>query len=311
MPVKSILAFALLCTLVACSHTLRQAQGDTSAAQRGTSAAQRGTGSLNHKIVVATTISTLNSFVQGVGGERVIVKNIVPIGASPETFAPAPQDVATVADANLLVENGAGLESWLDRLLSDAGANGLRVVICTQGLPVQNLNPHLWMDPVLAKRYVAKVRDALIAIDPAHAAEYRRNAVTYDGRLDGLTRQIRAKIATIPPSQRYMIVFHNAWFYYNNRFGITTLGFVERNPGQEPNPQQIAQLIDLAKQHNVRAVFSEPEYSPKLLYSIAQGAGVKVVENLYDDSVGTDPRVGNYIAMLTYDTNVIVDALKP
>jgi manganese/iron transport system substrate-binding protein len=262
------------------------------------------------KIQVATTISALNSFVQGVGGEHVSVKNIVPIGASPETFQPAPQDVATVADADVLVENGAGLESWLDRLLRDAGTRDLHVVVCTDGLPVKNLNPHLWMDPVLAKQYVRKVRDALIAVDPQHASEYRHNAVTYDARLDELIKKIRAQIATIPPSHRYMIVFHNAWQYYNDRFGITTLGFVERNPGQEPNPQQIAQLIDLAKRHHVHGVFSEPEYSPKLLYSIAAGAGIKVVENLYDDSVGTDPRVANYIAMLTYDTGVIVQTLK-
>ena len=262
------------------------------------------------KIQVATTISVLNSFVQGVGGEHVIVKNIVPVGASPETFQPAPQDVATVADANLLVENGAGLESWLDRLLRDASAKNLHVVICADGLPVKNLNPHLWMDPVFAKAYVAKIRDALIAIDPSHADDYWRNAAAYDARLDELIGQIRKQIATIPPSHRYMIVFHNAWQYYNDRFGITTLGFVERNPGQEPNPQQIAELVDLAKRHHVRGVFSEPEYSPKLLYSIAQGAGIKVVENLYDDSIGTDPRVATYIAMLTYDTNVIVATLK-
>ncbi|HVN69835.1 MAG TPA: metal ABC transporter substrate-binding protein [Candidatus Binatia bacterium] len=262
------------------------------------------------KIHVATTISTLNSFVQGVGGEYVSVKSIVPIGASPETFQPAPADVATVADANLLVENGAGLEAWLDRLLRDASSRDLRVVVCADGMPVKNLNPHLWMDPVLAKEYVRKIRDALIAIDPAHAAGYRRNATAYDARLDELIARIRASIATIPPSHRYMIVFHNAWQYYNDRFGITTLGFVERNPGQEPNPAQIAGLIDLAKRHNVRAVFSEPEYSPKILYSIAQAAGIQVVENLYDDSIGTDPRVANYIAMLTYDTAVIVKALK-
>lgn len=261
-------------------------------------------------IQVATTISTLNSFVQGVGGEYVSVKNIVPIGASPETFAPAPQDVATVADANVLVENGAGLETWLDRLLRDAGARDLRVVVCADGLPVRNLNPHLWMDPVLAKQYVLKIRDALSAADPAHTADFRRNAASYDARLDELTAQIRKQIGTIPPSHRYMIVFHNAWQYYNDRFGIVTLGFVERNPGQEPNPAQIARLIDLAKQHHVHGVFSEPEYSPKLLYSIAQGAGIKVVEDLYDDSVGTDPRVANYIAMLTYDTGVIVQTLK-
>jgi len=284
-------ALALL-SLAGCVHrsTFDSAQGD--------------------KVSVATTISTLNSFVQGAGGEYVSVKNIVPIGASPETFQPAPQDVATVADAKLLVENGAGLETWLDRLLRDAASQNLRVVVCADGLPVKNDNPHLWMDPVLAKQYVAKIRDALVAADPAHADAFRRNARDYDRRLDDLIRWIRGRIATVPPSHRYMIVFHNAWQYYNDRFGITTLGFVERNPGQEPNPQQIAQLIDLAKQHHVHAVFSEPEYSPKLLHAIAQGAGIGVVEDLYDDSVGTDPRVGNYIAMLTYDTNVIVKALR-
>jgi manganese/iron transport system substrate-binding protein len=293
---KYVAAFALLLS-VACSHTLRQAQGDTAAQDE-------------KKLQVATTISTLNSFVQGVGGEYVTVKSIVPVGASPETFQPAPQDVATVADAAVLVENGAGLESWLDRLLRDAGTRNLRIVICADGLPVKNDNPHLWMDPVLAKRYVIEIRDALIAVDPRHAVQYRRNAQGYNARLDELIKHIRGQIATIPPSHRYMIVFHNAWQYYNDRFGITTLGFVERNPGQEPNPQQIAQLIDLAKRHHVHGVFSEPEYSPKLLYSIAQGAGIKVVEDLYDDSLGTDPRVANYIAMLHYDTAVIVQTLR-
>ena len=189
---------------------------------------------------------------QGVGGDHVSVKNIVPVGASPETFQPAPQDVATVADAQLLVENGAGLETWLDRLLRDAGTRELHIVVGADGLPVKNINPHLWMDPVLAKHYVLKIRDALIAVDPADAADYRRNAASYDARLDELIAQIRGQIDTIPPSQRYMIVFHNAWQYYNDRFGITTLGFVERNPGQEPNPQQIAQL-DRSRQAASRA----------------------------------------------------------
>jgi manganese/iron transport system substrate-binding protein len=261
-------------------------------------------------INVVTTISTINSFVIGVGGERVHVTNIVPVGASPETFQPTPQDVATIAQAQLLVENGAGLETWLGRLLGNASSPNVRIVVCTDGMPVKNDNPHLWMDPQLAKRYVISIRDALIALDPSHANEYRSNTNRYNGKLDALTSRIQSQIHTIPASKRYMIVFHNAWQYYNDRFGITTLGFVERNPGQEPNPQQIAELVDLAKQHGVRAIFSEPEYSPKLLSTIAQGAGIGIVENLYDDSIGTDPRVSDYISMLEYDTGVIVKALK-
>jgi ABC-type Zn uptake system ZnuABC Zn-binding protein ZnuA len=301
MPMKRLAAIALLVALAACSHvsSFDSAQDDKGQRQDDTS-----------KVHVATTISTLNSFVEGVGDDRVVVHNIVPVGASPETFQPAPQDVATVADAQLLVENGAGLETWLNRMLSDSGNAKLKTVVCADGLPVKNLNPHLWMDPELAKQYVVKIRDGLIAVDPAHVDAYKKNAAAYNLKLDALEKRIRAKIATIPPSRRYMIVFHNAFQYYNDRFGLTTLGFVERNPGQEPNPQQIAALIDLAKSHGVRAVFSEPEYSPKLLYSIAQGAGVKVVENLYDDSIGTDPRVSNYISMLDYDTDIIVKSLK-
>jgi manganese/iron transport system substrate-binding protein len=184
------------------------------------------------KIDVVTTISTLNSFVEGVGGDKVRVTNIVPVGASPETYEPTPQDVATLSKAKVLVENGAGLETWLDRLLRNAASSHLVTVVGSDGLPVINDNPHLWMDPQYAKHYVLQIRDGLIAVDPADANTFRINAMHYNAALDALTAHIHSQIQSIPPSQRYMIVFHNAWEYYNNRFGITTLGFVERNPGQ-------------------------------------------------------------------------------
>jgi ABC-type Zn uptake system ZnuABC Zn-binding protein ZnuA len=304
VPLKRVLATL---TAIVISTSLVACNGNSNAAN---SAANGGEAPAGGKVQVVTTISTLNSFVQGVGGDLVNVQSIVPIGASPETFQPAPQDVATVTQAQLLVENGAGLEVWMDRLLRNAGSPNLKIVTCTDGLPVKKGNPHVWMDPQFAKQYVLKIRDGLIAVDPSHAADYRRNADAYNAKLDALTKRIQAQINTLPPSHRYMIVFHNAWQYYDDRFGLTTLDVVERNPGQEPNPQQIAQIIDVARQHGVHAVFSEPEYSPKILYAIAQGAGVKVVENLYDDSLGTNPQVADYISMLTFDTNAIVKGLR-
>lgn len=297
MPLKRILAIVLALAFAACSGKTKQVSAGFDNVDQG-------------KIAVVTTISTLNSFVEAVGGDHVTVQSIVPIGASPETYQPTPQDIATLSQAQLLVENGAGLETWLEKMLANAGSRTLKTVVCADGLPMKGLNPHLWMDPVLAKQYVLKIRDGLIAVDPTHTADYTHNADAYNTRLDFLRKKIQWEIDTIPRSQRYMIVFHNAWQYYNDRFGITTLGIVEANPGQEPNPQQIASIIDLAKQHGVHAVFSEPEYSPKILQSIAQGAGVKVVEDLYDDSIGTNPRVANYTAMMQYDTDVIVEALK-
>jgi manganese/iron transport system substrate-binding protein len=291
MSLKRVFALAVVALLAACSSS-------------GSSASSSG------PIPVITTISTFNSLVQGVGGDLVHVQSLVPVGASPEDYEPTPQDAVTLSQAKLLVENGAGLESWLAPTLKSVGSSSLKIVVGSDGLQIKRQNPHLWMDPQNAKHYVEGIRDALIAIDPMHADTFRANAAAYEKKLDALTRSIASKIATIPPGQRYMIVFHNAWQYYNDRFGITTLGFIEANPGQDPNPAQIAHLIDLARQHHVRAVFSEPEYSNKLVVQIANSANVHIVDNLYDDSIGTDPRVTDYISMLTYDTNIIVHALK-
>lgn len=261
-------------------------------------------------IPVVTTMSTLNSFVQAVGANRVTVRNLVPVGASPEDYQPTPADIAALRSAAVLVENGAGLETWLQRVLVGAKNPTVVRVVCSDGLPMKGANPHLWMDPMLAQRYVDKVRTVLVAVDPAHKAEYSTRAKQYKLRLRRLQSSIQSQIDTIPSAHRNMIVFHNAWQYYNDRFGLRTIGVVELSPGQEPNPQYIGQLVQLARAYRVRAIFAEPEYSPKLVQALAQSAGIKTVENLYDDSIGADKRVQNYEQMLQYDTNTIVKALR-
>jgi ABC-type Zn uptake system ZnuABC Zn-binding protein ZnuA len=166
------------------------------------------------------------------------------------------------------------------------------------------------MDPVLAALYVGKVARALSLMDPPHTADYQRNAAAYQQKLVALQNEIAKSIATIPPQRRTMIVFHNAWQYYNDRFGIRTVGVIELSPGQEPNPAYIAGLVDLARRNNVRAVFSEPEYSPKIAQALAKSAGIRTVSDLYDDSIANSALVHDYISMLRYDTGVIVKALK-
>ena len=280
-------------------------QHDKGVTQHDKGGARRGAGVVR----VVTTFSTLNSFVQGVGGTYVSVQNLVPVGASPETYQPAPQDAAVLAGAQLVVENGSGIEAWLQHTITDSATNA-RVLVLSQGLPHIGYNPHLWMDPVLARAYVAKIRDVLAQLDPAHAAQYRANARAYDARLVALQKWIAKRIATIPKKQRSLIIFHNAFDYYDRRFGIRTVGVIELSPGQDPNPAYIAHLVDLARSNHVRAVFSEPEYSPKLADALAKDAGIHIVTNLYDDSIGTQPGVRDYPSMLRYDTNVIVKALR-
>jgi ABC-type Zn uptake system ZnuABC Zn-binding protein ZnuA len=261
-------------------------------------------------VQVLATTTTLASLATAVVGDRARVRSLVPIGASPEDYQPAPQDIEAVHDARVLLENGANLETWLEGTIANASNPNLIKVVLSDGLPVRDGNPHLWMDPVFARAYVNKIRDAMVAADPANATSYRANAAAYDAKLVSLTVRTQKKIDTIPPAQRVMIVFHNAFNYYDARFGLTTLGVVETNPGADPSPQHLAEIVELARSHHVRAVFAEPEYSPKLIAALAESAGITTVSDLYDDSIGTDPKVATYIGMIDYDTDTIVRALK-
>jgi zinc/manganese transport system substrate-binding protein len=258
--------------------------------------------------VLATT-TLLASLATDVGHGRAAVTSLMPVGASPETYQPAPADMVRVHDAGLIVENGAGLEAWLAPMLR-SGAQNTPLVDCSAGLTVQDANPHLWLDPEYARRYIAAMRDGMVAADPAGAAIYRANAAALDARLVRLAAQIRAQIATIAPAHRDMIVFHNAWLYYNRRFGIRTLGVIEEVPGSEPSAAHVARLIDAARAAHERAIFAEPEYSPKLVEAIAHSAGIAHVAVLYDDSVGTSAQTRDYFSMLETDTATIVAALR-
>ncbi|GAC1585977.1 MAG: hypothetical protein NVS3B7_20810 [Candidatus Elarobacter sp.] len=287
-PRPAVAALALL-LLAACAH-----------------ASERPAGPLR---IVATT-STLASIVRGVAWPAAEVRSLVPVGVSPEDFQPAPGDVAALQNADVLIENGAGLEGWLQPMIRNAANPRLRVVVCTDGLPVRDGNPHLWMDPELARAYVVKILAALVAADPPHAAQYAAAAKKYDAELAALTARTKGKIATVPAARRTMIVFHNAFDYYARRFGLRIVGAIEPNPGSDPNPQHVADLVRAARANGVPAVFAEHEYNDKLARTVAKSAGGLKVAFLYDDSLGTSAEASTYVGLIDTDTNAIVSALR-
>ena len=290
MPSSRLVAAVVSLVLAACTHA----------------STERPPGPLR---IVATT-STLASIARGAAGAAADVRSLVPVGVSPEDFQPSPDAIAALRNADVLIENGAGLEGWLEATIRNAGNPRLRVVTCTAGLPVRDGNPHLWMDPVYARAYVAKIRDALVAADSTGAAGYRAAATAYDAQLAELTARTARKIAAIPANRRTMIVFHNAFDYYARRFGLRIVGAIEPVAGAEPNPAHIADLVRLARSERVPAVFAEHEYSDKLARTVAQSAGGLKVAFLYDDSLGSEPAVSTYVGMIDADTDTIVAALR-
>ncbi len=266
------------------------------------------------RVIVACTISTLCALVTSVGGSDIDLRGIVPVGASPETYEPAPSDVVAVSRAKLLFENGLGLEAWLQKLIDAAAPAGQIRVTLSDAVPAAERasgNPHLWMDPEYARAYVRAIASALEKADPPRAAAFAASAAAEDRSLVALERWIRTQVETIPPDHRAMITFHDAWYYFDRRFGIENVGAIEPSPGREPSPGYFAALIALARRHHVRAVFAEPQYSPKLAAALQSSAGIRVMTDLYDDTLEPSSGVGDYDAMMRYDVRTIVGALRP
>jgi ABC-type Zn uptake system ZnuABC Zn-binding protein ZnuA len=264
----------------------------------------------NGPLDAVVTFSTLGAIVKDVGGDRVNITSLVPVGAAPETYEPTPADLIALSHADVVFENGSGLEAWMDKLLRSAGGDKSPVTLSGITDPAHAQNPHFWLDPSKASEYAAEIASTLESADPQHAAEYRAHLKQTQTRYRVLDRWIAREIATIPPGQRVMICFHDAWYYFDKRYGIKDVGAIEPSPGQEPSAGAFAQLIADAKKNHVHAVFAEPQFSPKLARQLADGAGITTVSDLYDDTLGTAPALTTYEGLLRFDVERIVEALR-
>ncbi len=268
--------------------------------------------------VVATT-SVLADLVAQVGGDRVAVTSLVPRGGEVHTFDPTPQDIARVAEAQLIFANGLGLDDWLSRLARDAGAGTVPIVALGEGLDrvtylrghdgtSESVNPHLWLNVAYARAYVARIVASLSTADPADASAFASNAARYDAELAALDTTIRDRIASIPESNRRIVSLHEAFPYYAAAYGLTVVGVVVESPGQDPSASQIAALVNAIRATGAKAVFGEAQFSDKLVRTIADEAGATYESNLYSDTLG-DPPADTYVGMMRWNTDRIVAAL--
>ena len=213
--------------------------------------------------------------------------------------------------------NGLGLDDWLGRLASDAGATapivrlgeGLPGVTYLAGEDLGKTNPHLWLNVAYAEAYVDRVAAALGRAAPADGAAFEAGAAGYKTRLGELDAWVRQQIATIPEADRSFVSFHDALPYFAAAYGLRLVGTVVAAPGQDPSAGQIADLVRAIKAAGVKAVFSESQFSPDLAKAIADEAGATVVANLYDDTLG-DPPVDSYEGVIRWDVEQFVKALR-
>jgi ABC-type Zn uptake system ZnuABC Zn-binding protein ZnuA len=266
-------------------------------------------------IRVVTTTTVFADIVRAVGGTRTDVSSIIPPGVGPEDYEPKPADARRLADAQLIVSNGVGLDNFLDRLLESGSGGKTPRLVLGEGIPAITIdgepNPHFWLDPTLVKSgYLPKIVTALSALAPADAATFQANADAYGTQLDALDTELKAKIETIPAANRKLVTFHDAFPYFARHFGFELIGVVLANVGQEPNAAELAALVEKVKAAGVKAVFSEAQFNSKLAQTLADEAGItKVVTTLYNDALGPAP-ADSYPGMMRWNVDQIVEALR-
>jgi ABC-type Zn uptake system ZnuABC Zn-binding protein ZnuA len=265
------------------------------------------------KVVATTTVFA--DIVRNVGGDRVAITSIIPAGVGPEDYEPKPDDAKKLAGADLIVSNGVGLDDFLDKLVTATGGATAKRLVLGDGIPTimvdGEANPHFWLDPSLvATRYVPAISAALTSLDAAGAASYAANAAAYTTQLEALDAANTTAIAKIPAANRKLVTFHDAFPYFAAHYGFELVGVILPNVGQEPSASQLAALVAKVKAANVRAVFSEAQFSPELAHTLAQEAGItRVVTTLYNDTVGPSP-YDTYLKMMAWNIDQIVQSLS-
>jgi len=274
-----------------------------------------GTGGTASVRAVAS-LEIFADMVRNVGGERVSVKALLPSGADPHTYELPPNRVADIAKADVVFINGLGLEASIQDVI-DSNADGGAIVL-SEGLPVlrgdQTLaedgetggNPHMWLDARLGAKYVERIRDALIAQDPAGQAVYEANATAYLEQLGSVDREMEAAVQSIPPERRKLVTFHDAYPYLAARYGLEVVGVLVPSPGQEPSVQDVARLAETIRDEGVPAVYTEPEFNSDVLEAAADEAGARVLDLLSDAYADG---VHSYVELMRYDLQQLQEGL--
>ena len=265
------------------------------------------------KVVATTTVFA--DIVGAIGGDHVTVDSIVPAGSGPEDYEPRPDDARKLADADLIVSNGVGLDDFLADIIDAVGSATAERLVLGEGIPTITVNgeenPHFWLDPTLVEQhYVPAIQETLSRLLPEARSDIEAAADDYTAMLRELDEASRTKLAAIPPERRKLVTFHDAFPYFADHFDFELVGVILENPGQEPSAADLAALVRTVKEAGVTAVFSEAQFDPKLARTLADEAGItRVVTTLYNDSLGPPP-ADSYVGLMTWDVDEIVKALS-
>jgi ABC-type Zn uptake system ZnuABC Zn-binding protein ZnuA/ABC-type Mn2+/Zn2+ transport system permease subunit len=271
------------------------------------------------KLKVVATTTQIGDFVREVGGNAVEVDQILQPNTDPHEYEPRPSDIEGAAGAKLVFANGDNLDGWIGQVVSESGSDAT-IVDLGAGVPVKlpgessgaeasKYDPHWWHDPRNTEAAVGEIRDSLVKADPSEAAQLRRAATAYLGKLRALDRGIGRCVDAVPPAQRKLVTDHDAFGYFARRYGISVIGAVipSQTTQAQPSAKDVSNLVAVIKREQVKAVFPESSVSPKLAQAIAEQTGASSDHTLYGDTLGpADSSGATYLQMEVANADAMV-----
>ena len=269
------------------------------------------------RLKIVTSIIPLCDITAAIAGDKAEVQAMVPPGTSPHVFSPKPSQLKAMADADMFIQVGSGMEFWAGKMIMASGNKKFDIVTITDGMklfagdsdePVDKSgrrtgNPHVWLDPVLVKEFSGRICVEMAKLDPADAAYFRANYFKFSAGLDKLDSYFRVETKKFRVKE--LVSFHPAWTYFEARYGLKEIAVIEAVPGKEPSPKELQNIIEEVKKYSIKTIFAETYLSRKAADVIAKEAGVNVLILNPEGGEGED-----YITFMKKNFDVIKEAME-
>ncbi len=249
------------------------------------------------KISVYTSFYAMYDLTNKVGGDKIQLTNLVPGGTEPHDWEPTPNDIANLEKADVLVYNGAGMEHWLDKILGSLKNKKLIAVDTSKELKLMEntdededlqYDPHVWLNPMNAKKQMEVIKNALVSADPGNKDSYEKNYSENAKKFDDLDKEF--KDATSKFTQKNIVVAHQAFGYICEAYGLKQVAIEGLSADAEPSPARMAEITKFVKDNNVKYIFYEELISPKVAETIAKETGAETavlnpIEGLEEEDI--------------------------
>ncbi|MEM7725338.1 MAG: metal ABC transporter substrate-binding protein [Cyanobacteria bacterium P01_A01_bin.45] len=288
--------------------------------QEGSDKAQNSNRITNRKNqkVILTTFTVLADMARNVAGDKVIVESLTKPGAEIHGYEPTPSDIVKAQKADLILDNGLGLERWAQKFYGNL--KDVPHVTLSEGITPVNIstdayagkpNPHAWMSPKLALTYVENIREALVKLDPANAQTYNNNAKAYSEQIKKIDDKLQKTVEKVPQNKRFMVTCEGAFSYLANDYGLKEVYLWAVNSEKQATPKQIEKVIQTVRQNQIPVVFCESTVNADAQKQVAKEANARFGGVFYVDSL-TDKNgaAPTYFKLLEYNINTLVSGLN-